>query len=225
MDFPLMEALRDFVQDQGTLRDVYEIYAQDFLYADPNRLVVFLENHDTPRACFLAEQEMDRVRVALTILLMARGIPQILYGSEIQMRGGPRHVDLRADFPGGFPDSDHNAFVAEERTAEEKEMFDFLQQLLAIRRRYAAVTMGSMTQYPPTWNRDVFAFVRRHRDQRVVVLANGQSEPRTVSAEELQRMAGGQIQFEDLQTGASHDAQDPLELLPLSARVFLVRAR
>ena len=48
MDFPLMQAMRRFVAGEGKLQDVYAIYAQDFLFTDPDNLLVFLDNHDTP---------------------------------------------------------------------------------------------------------------------------------------------------------------------------------
>ncbi len=103
MDFPLMMSWRKFLEGKGTLREVYETYSQDFVYADLQNLVVFLDNHDISRALLHAKDDAVRVKLATTVLLLARGIPQILYGSEIGMLGGESHVELRADFPGGFP--------------------------------------------------------------------------------------------------------------------------
>ena len=101
MDFPLMNSWREFLAGEGTLREVYETYSQDFLYPDLNNLVVFLDNHDISRAIFLAKDDIARVKLAMTVLLFARGIPQILYGSEIGMLGGESHVELRG-FSGWF---------------------------------------------------------------------------------------------------------------------------
>ena len=134
MDFPLMMSWRKFLTGKGNLRDVYETYSQDFVYADPDNLVVFLDNHDISRAIFAAKGDEARVKLAATVLLFARGIPQILYGSEIGMLGGESHVELRADFPGGFPDQTQNAFTAEGRTERQADFYDYYQKLLQFAR-------------------------------------------------------------------------------------------
>ena len=144
MDFPLMMSWRKFLKGEGKLREVYETYAQDFVYANPDYLLVFLDNHDISRAIFLANDDAARVKLAMTVLLFARGIPQILYGSEIGMLGGESHVELRADFPGGFPGDTQNAFTLEGRTKRQAEFFDFYQKLLQLRKSYPALSQGRM---------------------------------------------------------------------------------
>ena len=51
------------------------------------------------------------------------------------MLGGERHVDLRADFPGGFPGDERSAFESGERTASEQAAFSHLQSFLPGARR------------------------------------------------------------------------------------------
>lgn len=160
MDFPLMEAYRGYLDGSGKLRDVHAVLSQDFLYADTSKLLVFLDNHDTARAMFKAGENPDKVRVALTLLLTGRGIPQLLYGTEIGMIGGASHVELRADFPGGFPSHTRNAFTHAGRTASENAMYKLVQSLLRLRREHRAITHGKLIHYAPTWNDDTYMFVR-----------------------------------------------------------------
>lgn len=103
----------------------------DFLYADPNKLLVFLENHDTQRFNELYK-DIKAYKMGMTVIATIRGIPQINFGSEIGMKGdkGKGDADIRRDFPGGWKSDQHNAFTASGRTAEEAAYFDFTKQLL-----------------------------------------------------------------------------------------------
>ena len=51
---------------------VYEVMAEDFLYPDPQKLVTFLDNHDTHRWIAEAGSE-DKARAGLAMLLMRNG--------------------------------------------------------------------------------------------------------------------------------------------------------
>ena len=210
MDFPLMNAMRDFVSGEGKLRDVYEIYSQDFLYTDLDNLLVFLDNHDTSRAIFHAEGKTKRVQIALGILLTSRGIPQILYGTELGMLGGKSHVELRADFPGGFPGHDRDATTASGRTDSEEAMFQFTKKLLHLRKTHPALTRGKLVHCAPTWNDDTYKFVRVTKEETIVVVANGHDEAKSVSLKELSQYLGNgkttnllsekeEVELEDLQ--------------------------
>ena len=143
MDFPMMDIYRRFIRGEATLKDIYQKLAIDFVYGDPMRLVTFIENHDTQRAFFIADRETTRLKIAMQLLLTTRGTPQLLYGSEINMYGGARHIDLRADFPGGFPGDDRDAFSRIGRTDAENEAFDYLRQLLHLRKKHKALSIGS----------------------------------------------------------------------------------
>ena len=186
MDFPLMMSWRKFLTGEGNLRDVYETYSQDFVYADPDNLVVFLDNHDISRAIFAAKGDEARVKLAATVLLFARGIPQILYGSEIGMLGGESHVELRADFPGGFPDQTQNAFTAEGRTERQADFYDYYQKLLQLRKAYTALSGGKMVHFAPTWANDVYKLLKIHGDQKILIIANGTNDTKQPDLTELQ---------------------------------------
>ncbi len=222
MDFPLMQAMRRFLDGTGKLRDVYEIYAQDFLYTDPDNLLVFLDNHDTPRGIYIADGNTARVQVALTILMTARGIPQLLYGTEINMMGGQRHVELRADFPGGFPGDKRNAFTVAGRTRDENAMHGYVRKLLRIRREHGALTRGKLIHYPPTWNNDVYRFFKVHGDEKFLVIANGHTEPRDVDLTELQHHLEKTGTLHDLLNDEiiEYHGQTSISIPALSAAIF-----
>lgn len=245
MDFPLMEAYRGYLDGSGKLRDVHATLSQDFLYADTSKLLVFLDNHDTARAMFKAGGNSDRVHVALTLLLTGRGIPQLLYGTEIGMLGGASHVELRADFPGGFPSHTRSAFTKSGRTPSENAMHQLVQSLLRLRREHRALTHGKLIHYAPTWNDDTYMFVRSatgasgesasaaaipqgtgrqivdaEQDELIVVVANGNDDRRQVDLQRVAAHVRGR-RLKDLLSGETLAADEPLDMKAHSARVLL----
>lgn len=198
MDFPLGEALRAYLREEGRLRDVYDVLAQDFVYTDPDHLLTFIDNHDMTRAAYEAKGNTGRLKQALSILLTTRGIPQLLYGTEINMVGGESHVELRADYPGGFPGDERSAFTEAGRTDLENEVFSFLRQLLHLRQQHPALTEGKLVHYPMNWNNDVYKYLRLHEKGKILVLINGQNEAKEVDLSELEPILGSRIKVLNL---------------------------
>lgn len=174
MDFPLMAALRNFLEEKGNLNDVYEVISQDYLYPDPDNLMVFVGNHDNPRAAYVAGKDYDKCKIAFGIAMTTRGIPQILYGEEIGLFGGQSHTLLRQQFPGGFPHHEESAFTEMERDETENDMYDFFQLLIHIRDLYPTLVEGEFYQYPTKWwEKDVYKYMKITDYNRILVMANG----------------------------------------------------
>jgi glycosidase len=92
MDFTLHDALTVMYNEenpqwgQGMIR-AYDNFVNDFLYADIYNLLVFAGNHDTNRINEIYNGDLDKYKLAMTLVFTTRGIPQIYYGDEIGMRG------------------------------------------------------------------------------------------------------------------------------------------
>ena len=106
MDFPLQHAfVRGLTEPEGRetgLLRIYQALADDFLYADPNRLVVFPDNHDMSRIYTQLGASLERWKMAMAFFATVRGTPQFTWGSEILMAnpGTDAHGVIRQDFPG-----------------------------------------------------------------------------------------------------------------------------
>jgi glycosidase len=209
MDFPLMNAFRDYLEGKGALRDVYSVVSQDFLYTDLSNLLVMISNHDTPRGIFLSNRNVSKVKQALTMALTLRGIPQLLYGMEIGLYGGKSHVELRQDFPGGFSGHERSAFVRSGRTPHEQAMFEFTAKLLKLRQEYASLRRGQLIHFPPTWNDDIYKYLKTFEGETILVLINGHGEQRDADLSELSRWISEEQPALDLMTSKildlSHD--------------------
>lgn len=186
MDFPLSHALREYMIGEGKLNDVYTVFAQDFLYTDLSNIMTFFDNHDMARATFISKTNTKKIKQSLAILLTSRGIPQLLYGSEINMVGGERHVELRADFPGGFQGDTRSAFTEEGRTDAENDIFNYHRKLLHLRKKHTALSTGKMIHYPLKWRDDVYKYLKITEEETILVIINGHDEKRKVDLSELE---------------------------------------
>jgi glycosidase len=168
-DFPLYFALRDVVIKGAPMGKIVEVLRHDELYPHPEMLVTFIGNHDTRR--FVSEEGSSpaKLKAALSLLLTLRGIPQIYSGDEIAMPGGD-DPDNRRDFPGGFPGDPRNAFTASGRTAEQQDVFAYLQSLLALRKGHAALRTGK--QWHIGWDDTYYAFLRELPEEKLLIVYN-----------------------------------------------------
>jgi len=176
-DFPLRDALRDVVIKGAPMEKIVEVLRHDALYPHPETLVTFIGNHDQQR--FLSEKGSSpaKLKAASALLLTLRGIPQIYSGDEIAMPGG-NDPDNRRDFPGGFPGDPHNAFTAAGRTAEQQDVFAYVQALLALRQSHAALRTGK--QWHIGWGDTYYAFLRELPEEKLLVVYNNASKAQTL---------------------------------------------
>jgi len=234
-DFPLYHAILDvFAHDQGFGRiarpelsenEPLGILNQDKAYRNAYQLVTFLDNHDTPRFFHLAggqaqqKEAVVRTRLALTFLFTTRGIPQLYYGDELGMDGGP-HPDNRRDMPWSLVDGPD---TASPQAAVAHEMRGFTQRLIRLRRSSMALRYGLLTTLylTPT----VYAFARTFPDDvRIVVLNNGRDAIDLVvpihANTRLPRLALQQLP-NGLRLSNEFDPQDRIEVREGNVRVCL----
>ena len=174
--FAMQEAMEQGEGWEHGIGKVYEVLVEDFLYPDPQKLVTFLDNHDTHR--WIAEAgDADKAKAGLAMLLMGRGTPCLYYGTELgfDTRCEP-DGKVRQDFPGGWPEDGRNAFAAEERTAEESVWFDHVHGLLNIRKAFPRAFQGGLEHFFP--KRGVYGFSREQDDVRIVTLVNAANDTR-----------------------------------------------
>lgn len=197
MDFCLLnEVHKAFNEDeQGWNNGVgrlYNNFVTDYLYADPNNVFVFLENHDTERFSTIVNNDVDKYKLAFTFLFTTRGIPQIYYGSEILM-GGNRSKggddDIRREFPGGWSDHSQNAFTSKGRTAVQNDVFDHMRKLMNWRKTASAIHTGRMVHFVAKDN--IYVYFRYNNEQKIMVVLNNNAESKTVDTKRYHEMIMG----------------------------------
>ena len=186
MDFTLHDAFTQAFNeseqgwDKGMVR-FYENFVNDFLYKDPNNLLIFFENHDTQRFNEYCPNIED-YKLATTLLATTRGIPQIYYGSEIGMKGdkGKGDADIRRDFPGGWPSDTNNAFTDKGRSIEQKAYFDFSKKIWNWRKGKSVIHTGSFTQFLPQNNVYIYFRHNENESETLMVVINNSKEAQTL---------------------------------------------
>lgn len=203
-DFPTYFALRAALSHHDAssggpvrhddMRALEDVLREDWLYPHPERLPIFLGNHDTARFLGQPGVTVADEKLAFALLATLRGMPQLYYGDEIAMRGGD-DPDNRHDFPGGFPGDTQDAFTAAGRTPEQNEVHDWVQKLLAYRRDHPALETGE--QQDLLYDATAFVFVRTSDIERgcgegsgehQLIAVNDADQPRTVTLD-LERTA------------------------------------
>jgi glycosidase len=87
--------------------------------------------------------------------------------------------DNRRDFPGGFPGDPQNAFTASGRTAEQQDVFSYVQSLLALRQSHAALRTGK--QWHIGWDDSYYAFLRESPQDEDKLLVVYNNAPKTAA--------------------------------------------
>ncbi|GAB4128767.1 MAG: hypothetical protein Fur0015_02530 [Ignavibacteriales bacterium] len=169
-DFALRDAFIHYLQGRAGIYEIFNTIAKDYLYTDANNLTTFVDNHDVGRAMFYADSNVAKFKLVFHILLTTRGIPQIFYGTEIGMIQNEDHGTLRKPFPGGFAGDKRNAFVAEERTEYENDIFNYLQLMIKIRKENPALTRGNLIHFPPV--NDVYVYFREYKNEITMTIIN-----------------------------------------------------
>ncbi len=195
-DFQLYFAMtKAFNEDFGWMNGVMHLYytlAQDFLYKDPMRNVLFLDNHDLGRFYSTIKEDKQKMKMALTFLLTTRGIPSIYYGTEILMKNDfdwGNHDKVREEFPGGWPEDKMNKFTEAGRTPEENEMVKYIQNLANWRKNTPAVHSGKLMQFIP--ENGVYVYFRYDETQTVMVILNTNKESQVLKTQRFsERMSG-----------------------------------
>ena len=182
MDFHLQQALiqslkepEDAGYDKGLSR-LYEALSNDFAYPHPNSLLVMADNHDMNRVFTQLNGDTALTKIALTYLLTIRGIPQILYGTELLYDNGPNKVDglIRADFLGGWNTDSASAFTGMGLTAGQLTMQLFIQQLLNWRKNNPVIYEGKTMHFAPFAG--VYVYFRFNQEKTVMVIINNNAQ-------------------------------------------------
>lgn len=188
---------RDFGWTDG-VNNLYTTLAQDFVYKDPTRNVIFLDNHDMARFYTVVGENMDKYQSALSWLLTCRGVPQMYYGDELATTGttSPNDGHVRLDFPGGWKNDPVNKFTIEGRTQKDQEIYQHLATLATFRRTSSALTTGKFMHFLPV--NGVYVYFRYNKDQTIMVVMNTSKEEKTISMGKYAERTEGFTQYKDV---------------------------
>jgi glycosidase len=181
---------------------LYATLAHDFLYQNPNANCIFLDNHDMSRFYSVVNEDFDKYKMGMAILLTMRGIPQMYYGTEILMKNFSNPDGLvRADFSGGWEGDKKDKFIANGRTEKENEAFNFVKTLANFRKSNAALQTGKLMQFVP--QDDIYVYFRYNNTAKgsVMVVVNNTDKEKTLSTERFAERTSGITTVKNVITG------------------------
>ncbi len=224
-DFPLSLATHSAFTESDSWTDglarFYLTLSQDFLYPDPFRNVIFLDNHDLPRFFTQTGMRLDIYRMALPFILTTRGIPQFYYGTEIVMEGDKSRGDgnLRKDFPGGWAGDSKNAFIGENLEGVQKEAYTFTKKLLNWRKESEVIHTGKLKHFIPENN--LYVYFRYNNNESVmVILNNSEKESRTITREKYSESLKGFTKGVEIITGTEIEDITSFIISPKTAMII-----
>jgi glycosidase len=204
-DFPLMLAIQKaFNEDDGWdtgISRFYDILSQDFVYSDPQKLVVFADNHDVERM-YPVLKNVQNMKMALAFLLTVRGIPLVYYGTEALLDRGNLEGDAgkRKDFPGGWIGDPVDLFTNQNLSEDQKDVSEYLTRLLNWRKTNKVVQEGKLTHYIP--EDGIYVYFRTLGKESVMVLMNRSKVTKQVETARFNENLAGYKKAKDVIDGS-----------------------
>lgn len=217
-DFQTLWGIKDVVtKDFGWtdgVNKLYSILAQDVVYKNANRNVVFLDNHDINRFYSECGEDMAKYKMALGWLCTTRGIPQLYYGNEIAMSGftSPNDGYVRQDFIGGWEEDKVNKFTAAGRNEKENDIFNYIKLLANYRKQSKALKHGTLTQYVPV--DAVYVYFREHKGETIMVVMNTGKNKNEFGLERFAQQLKGKRKMKNIISEKEHDIPSTFAMEP-----------
>lgn len=225
MDFPMQKAIIEGIDENETwgtgLVKIYEALANDFSYATPEDIMIFLDNHDEGRMFTALNEDATKAKMALSYMLMLPRIPQIYYGTEFLMDDTSNHGDhglIRTDFPGGWKGDKINAFTGVGLSSEKKAMQSFVKTILNYRKNSEAIIHGKTLHFAPLDG--VYMLFRISENETVVHIINKNNQPITVDLGRFKEVGLDGKTLNNIVTGEDFIWNNTLELTQKGSLIF-----
>jgi|TARA_B110000240_G_scaffold175097_1_gene202059 glycosidase len=226
MDFPIQDAIvKGLTQEEkkygSGLIETYKMLTMDFLYPDPNNLVIFPDNHDMDRFFTQVNEDLSLFKMGMAYISTMRGIPQIYYGTEVLMENSDApndHGIIRSDFPGGWKGDLSNAITGEGLSNQQIEAQKFVKNLMKWRKKSEVIHHGKLMQFTP--ENGVYVFFRYLNDKKVMVVLNKNESETVLELSRFNEILDGSISAKDIISGTSYSLDKPLFLPNKSALIL-----
>lgn len=209
--YGILPALKEPFGWMEGVNKLYSTLANDFVYKDAMRHVIFLDNHDKTRFYSEVGEDFKKYKMGIAWLLTCRGIPQLYYGTEVLMKGISNPDGwVRLDFPGGWAGDPQNKFEASGRTVQENEAFNYVKSLANFRKNSSAIKTGKLMQYVP--EDGVYVYFRYDNNETVMCVFNQNDGPKTIELSRFSERIKDFTKAFDVATGTTFNLEPGLTL-------------
>lgn len=152
----------------------------------------FLTNHDQNRIMNELKGDVNKAKVAASLLLTSPGTPYLYYGEEIGMQGMKPDENIRlpmqwnAEANAGFttgkpwraPDANYKEVNMDAQTNDANSLLSHYRALIQLRNAHSALRTGTYTEVKSN-NPSVYAALRMDDDETILVVINLSGQPIT----------------------------------------------
>ena len=204
---------------QGLVR-LYNMIANDYVYKNPNELLIFAENHDVNRLYEMLGRNPEKLKMVYTFLATTRGIPQIYYGTEVLLAARDSnnlgHGQERVSMP-------VRVLTAEGRDPLEENVYNYISRLLTWRKTSRTVQYGRLLHFLPSYDENMYVYFRILDDEAVMVLINNGNEPVQVDWERYAEGLGKAQKGKEVMSGMEIAVGQSLQI-PAQTAIFFTFA-
>lgn len=191
---------------------LYTTISNDFLYVDPTRNAIFLDNHDLSRWYSVVDSNLAKDKMGFEWLLTERGVPQMYYGDEVLMGGTTSPADgwVRLDFPGGWNGDKVNAFTGTGLTDDQKSVQSLIKTLANFRKNSSALKTGKLMQYIPVDG--LYVYFRYDDNQTIMCIMNTSDKQQTIDFSKYAERTSGFSSAVDVLTQKSYPTSSSFQI-------------
>lgn len=215
------DAFSTFREANEGMMDLYNTLAADYIYQKPENNIVFIDNHQLTRAYTNADKELNQLKMMMGFVMTTRGIPCILYGTELLLDGNISKGEgfVRKDFPGGWPNDAQNGFTQQGLTSKQHEFSAFIKRLVTWRKTAKTLHTGVFQHYKPA--EGIYVYGKSAADDGIMVIINNSDTNKwRLDLSKYQDMLKNFTSATDILTGNTFDDLDDLLVLPKSILIF-----
>ena len=211
------------VQQHKQIIDFYKSVNPDFIDA------IFLTNHDQNRIMSELGGNVDKAKLAASILMTLPGAPYIYYGEEIGMKGQKPDSNIREPFiwsrtdAAGIPtwvepeySTPETVTPLDEQIENPNSMYNHYQRLITLRKHSLPLTFGAIN-ITALDTRGLTSYYRSYEGDTLLVMHNLTGQPLTVP----QKVQIKQYTQEALGTKEEFTTKDEQWVLPPYASYVL----
>ncbi len=222
-DFQLYYAIKEaLTKPQGWTEGVMQLYqtlSNDFLYKNPSKNVIFLDNHDTPRFYTAVGENIAKFKSGIAWLMTCRGIPQMYYGDEVLMKGNTDpDGKVRRDFEGGWEEDGPIKFYDFGRYGLEKEAFAYVKTIANYRKSNKVLQTGKLKQFIPVDG--IYTYFRYNDTASVMIVMNTNDKKVTLNTSRFVEATKSFTTGNELYYNRPYKVNDPINLDPYETKII-----
>lgn len=171
MNYPFTNCVLDFFGSSEGVASDFADQINRLLMRYPQQtneaLFNLLSSHDVTRAATMLGGNKLRLKLAVVFMFTSMGIPCVYYGDEVGMDGGD--------------DPDCRKCMEWDQGKQDRELFDFYQLLIALRKQHAALRDGRFRFLHADNEKGTLIYERLNNEQHFTLWINNTEDTVTLS--------------------------------------------